>query len=104
MFLTETWLGTDGATLIETSPPNYCFVQESRTEKKAGGTATILSAPLGFKHITFENYMSFEYHTFIFNSPPILCVCLQATKYQILSQISLSCCLLSTPIMTKLLL
>ena len=75
MFLTETWLGTDGpATLTEASPPNYSFLFSSRTDRKGGGTATILSTAIDFKNCTFDNYPSFEYHAFVFNSPPILCM------------------------------
>ncbi len=52
MFLTETWLVTDGpASLLETSPPNYNFSYSSRTAKKGGSTATILSASLVSPHL-----------------------------------------------------
>ncbi len=52
MFLTETWLVTDGpASLLETSPPNYNFSYSSRTAKKGGSTATILSASLASPHL-----------------------------------------------------
>ncbi len=75
MFLTETWLSTDGpATLLEASSTNYNFSFSSRCGKRGGGTATILSAPFSFKNITFEEYASFEYHCLVFNSPPVLCL------------------------------
>ena len=75
MFLTETWLSADGpATLLEASPTNYNFSFSARSGKRGGGTATILSAALSFKNITFEEYASFEYHCLVFNSPPVLCV------------------------------
>lgn len=39
MFLTKTWLGTEGpATLIETVPPNISFSYSSRTDRKGGST------------------------------------------------------------------
>ena len=75
MFLTETWLSSDGpATLLEASPPNYKFSFSSRTGKRGGGTATIISAAFSIKNITFEEYTSFEYHCLVFNSPQILCL------------------------------
>ena len=75
MFLTETWLSTDGpATLLEASPPNYKFSFSLRTGKRGGGTATIISAAFSYKNITFEEYTSFEYHCLVFNSPQILCL------------------------------
>ena len=42
--------------------------------KKDGSRATILSASLGFKDITFDKYTFFEYHSIIFNSRPVLCI------------------------------
>ncbi len=74
MFLTEMWLGSDGpASLIE-APPNYGFSYSYRKGKRGGGTATILSNSLSFKDVLFDEFTSFEYHAFVFNSPPILCL------------------------------
>lgn len=76
MFLTETWLGTDGTvTLIESTPPDHSFLYSTRSERKGGGTATILATSLGFKQTSLDEYSSLEYHAFVFSSPPILCVC-----------------------------
>ena len=54
MFLTETWLSTDGpVALLEASPPNYSFVNSFRKDRRGGGTAAILIAPLCFNEILF---------------------------------------------------
>ena len=75
MFLTETWLNSNApAILLEASPPNYQFSYSFRQGKKGGGTATILLAQNGFKEILFDEYGSFEHHSFVFSSPPILCL------------------------------
>lgn len=76
MFLTETWTSTDGAvTLNETTPPNYSYSYSSRSDKRGGGTATILSTSHYLKDIHFNQYSSFEYHAFLFSSLSILCIC-----------------------------
>ena len=75
LFLTETWLSTDATVVLtEASPPNFNFLFSNRSGRRGGGTATILSNTLITKDISFNNYTSFEYHAFVFNSPPILCL------------------------------
>ena len=47
LFLTETWLGSDGAALLaEATPPNYSFIHTIREGKKGGGLATILNVSI----------------------------------------------------------
>lgn len=58
MSLTETQLRSDAsATLIETSPLDYDFSFPTRSDKRGGGSVTILRAGLSFKYITFGQYI-----------------------------------------------
>lgn len=75
MFLTETWLGSDGpAALNEASPPGFNYLHSFRNGRRGGGTATILLSSHGFKEVLFGDFISFEYHSFVFSSPPIFCI------------------------------
>ena len=75
LFLTETWLGTDAPIfLTEASPPNFNFLFSIRRGKKGGGTASITSKTLMMKETTLPIYVTFEYHAFVFSTPPILCI------------------------------
>lgn len=78
MFLTETWLSTDGpAALIEASPPNYSSSHSCRQGEKGGGTATILSAAHAGRDIPLGDFCSFEHHAIILRcQPPVLAVTL----------------------------
>ena len=63
MFLTETWLDQDNsaAALIESTPPNFSFVTESRVHKKGGGVGIIFNDSLQCKQMSFGHFTSFEY-------------------------------------------
>lgn len=77
ILLTETWLDTDAAiVLTEACPPHLNFLFSTRSGKR-GGTASIFKETLNSKELSLTNY-SFEFHTFVFSSPPILC----ATVYR----------------------
>lgn len=60
------------AILLEASPPRYNFLYSTRKEVKGGGTATIFLASLDFKDWSFKEFN--DYKSFIFGSPPILCI------------------------------
>lgn len=57
--LTETWLDRNGTVaLIETAPPNFKFIQTTRSDKRGGGIAAVFSdiysckeIPLGGIHV-----------------------------------------------------
>ena len=69
IFLTETWLGSDGAVLLAPScPPNYSFSHSIREGKKGGGLASIFSDNFNFKPLTLGNFRSFEYQASILES------------------------------------
>lgn len=61
--LTETWLDRNGTVaLIETAPPNFKFLQTTRTEKRGGGIAAVLSDSYSCKEIPpFGEFTSFEH-------------------------------------------
>lgn len=84
MFLTETWFSTDGqATLIEASPPNYNFTYSCRRDNSTHPLST--TCVLGHY---FDEYKSFQYHAFVFSSPPIICVTLYRPPKQCSALIS----------------
>lgn len=43
MFLNETWLHENNSStvIIESATPNFLFISEARTHKKAGGVGTV---------------------------------------------------------------
>ena len=66
MFLTETWLGSDGAVLLAPAcPANYSFIHSVREAKKGGGLANIFSDSLKFKALSLGTFSSFEYQATI---------------------------------------
>ena len=71
ILLTETWLGTDApVVLTEASPPNFNFLFSTRGGQKGGGTASITKDTMLSNEVFFNKYLSFEYHAFVFSSPP----------------------------------
>ena len=75
ILLTETWLGNDPpVVLTEASPPNFNFLFSTRGGQKGGGTASITKDTMLSNEVFFNKYLSFEYHAFVFSSPPILCM------------------------------
>ena len=62
LFLTEAWLGSDGAIILAPAcPPNYNFLHSAREGKKGGGLAIIFSDVFKFKPVSFGDFTSFEY-------------------------------------------
>lgn len=61
--LTETWLDRNGTVaLIETAPPNFKFLQTTRTEKRGSGIAAVLSDSYSCKEIPpFGEFTSLLY-------------------------------------------
>lgn len=82
LFLTETWLKSNGAAvLIESSPPNYSFSQCYRRGKIGGGTATIYNDNLGCNNVCFNDFSSFEHHAITLGcQPPVLLVTVYRTE------------------------
>ena len=69
IFLTETWLGTDGAVALGVAcPPNYNFIQSVREGKGGGGLAYIFSDIFKFKSLSLGSFSSFEYQANLFES------------------------------------
>ena len=69
IFLTETWLGNDGAFALGVAcPPNYHFIQSVREGKRGGGLAYIFSDIFKFKCLSFGSFSSFEYQANLFES------------------------------------
>ena len=70
MFLTETWLGSDGAVLLAPAcPANYSFIHSVRETKRGGGLANIFSDSLKFKALSLGSFSSFEYQATILQGP-----------------------------------
>ena len=69
LFLTETWLGTDGnVALALACPPKYSFlhsVRGGKKGKKGGGLACIFSDTFKFKSLSLGDFTSFEYQASI---------------------------------------
>ena len=78
IFLTESWLGTDGAVpLAAACPPNFSYTQSARQGKKGGGLVNIFSDNLKFKTLTLGTYISFEHQaTLLLNKSPVLMITL----------------------------
>ena len=76
MFLTETWLNSDGpAVLIETSPPCYSFESSTRHGKNGSGTASIFADDLNCRNIPIGDFRSFEHHAILLKSQrPVLVI------------------------------
>ena len=75
ILLTETWLGTDApVVLTEACPPDFHFLISTRGGRRGGGTASITKNTFKSKEVSFNSYSSFEFHAFVFSSPPILCI------------------------------
>lgn len=79
MFLTETWLDsrTGNTVLIESTPPNFKFLSETRKNKKGGGVCTFFRDNIVTHRQSFGVFSSFEYVAFkmeIKDSPSILYV------------------------------
>ena len=83
LFLTETWLNENGASvLIEASPPNFSFAHSFRKtivmrkrrarRKKGGGTASVFSDELKCSNISLDEFPSFEYHAIRLNCQPLI--------------------------------
>ena len=101
IFLTETWLQSDGASLlIETSPPNYNFIHSTREGKRGGGLAAIFSDTFKCKYLSFGDFSSFEYQAIILESqtPVLLVPIYRPPKYSasFLPEIANMLCLLPT--------
>ena len=94
IFLTETWLGTDGQVpLAAACPPNYQFIQSIREGKKGGGLANIFSDTLKFKSLSLGLFSSFEYQaTLLENKSPVLMISIyrppKSSKTLFLTEIS----------------
>ena len=76
IFLTETWLGTDGTVpLAAACPPNYKFIHSIREGKKGGGLANIFSDTLKYRSLSLGHFSSFEYQaTLLENKAPVLMI------------------------------
>ena len=73
--LTEAWLGADASVVLtEACPPNFNFLFSTRGVRRGGGTASLFKETFNSNKVSFNSYTSFEYHAFVFNSPPILCI------------------------------
>ena len=70
MFLTETWLDQDNsaAVHIESSPPNFSFISETRMHKKGGGVSILFNELLKCKQMFYGSFTSFEYVALQVNS------------------------------------
>ncbi|CAJ1082756.1 hypothetical protein KUCAC02_009465 [Xyrichtys novacula] len=70
MFLTETWLEQDNSAtvLIESAPPNFSFMSETRKHRKGGGVAILFKDSMQCKQMYYGNFPSFEYVAFQLNS------------------------------------
>ena len=97
ILLTETWLGTDApVVLTEACPPDFNFLFSTRDGKRGGGTASIFKSTLNSKDVFFNSYSSFEFHAFVFSSPPIFCITVYRPPHHSTSFISEFSELLST--------
>lgn len=66
IFLTETWLNSDGASLlIEASPPNYSFICFLVRESVEEDWPFIFSDTFKYKCLNFGSFESFEYQAII---------------------------------------
>ena len=63
LFLTETWLteSTSATILNETAPPNFCFMDKCQNGRKGG----LFKDTFQCKEISFGDFPSFEYFSFI---------------------------------------
>ena len=63
MFLTETWLdqNNSAAVLIESAPPGFIFMNESRVHKRGGGVAILFKNSFICTQLSVGNFASFEY-------------------------------------------
>ena len=70
MFLIEIWLDENNraAALIESSPPNFNFLDVVRAGRRGGGVAVIFKDIFLCKQISFSTSKSFEYLSVILNS------------------------------------
>ena len=76
LFLTETWLKSDGNVILAPAcPPNYSFIHSVREGKRGGGLANIFSNVLKFKSLSLGSFSSFEYQaTILDNKSPVLMI------------------------------
>lgn len=76
LFLTETWLKSDGNVILAPAcPPNYSFIHSVREGKRGGGLANIFSDVLKFNSLSLGSFSSFEYQANILdNKSPVLMV------------------------------
>ena len=94
IFLTETWLGTDGAvSLAAACPPNYSFIQSVREGKKGGGLAIIFSDTLKYRSLSLGTFSTFEYQaTILENQSSVLMISIyrppKSSKALFLTEIS----------------
>ena len=72
LLLSETWLteGSCGTILNEATPSNFSFVSKCRTGKKGGGVAAIFKDVFNCKEMSFGDFNSFEYVSFILKGDP----------------------------------
>lgn len=83
ILLTETWLSADApVVLIQDSPPYFNFLFSIRGSGNGGGTASIMDNTIKTMETKLYNYSTFEYHSYVFSNPNILCVTIyRPSKY-----------------------
>ena len=61
MFLNETWLDQDNSAgvHIESSPPNFSFISETRMHKKGEGVSILFNELLKCKQMFYGSFTSF---------------------------------------------
>ncbi len=71
MFLIETWLedNCSATFLTETAPPNFNFISVCRTVRR-GGVAALFKDVYQCKHVSFGQYLSFEYLGIVLKGAP----------------------------------
>lgn len=62
-FSWQTWLDSNNESIIllETTPPDYSFLSESRKQRKGGGVATIIQTSIAPKKVHLGAFDSLEY-------------------------------------------
>ena len=70
MFLTESRLNQDNsaAVHIESSPPYFCFISETRMHKKGGGVSILFNELLKCKPMLYGSFTFLEYAVLQLNS------------------------------------
>lgn len=67
LLLTETWLGTDAPVVHpKACPPDFNFLFSTTGGKRGGGTASFLKNTLSSREVSFNSYLSFKFHAFVF--------------------------------------